>query len=164
VTFSNRGRILPASGPEGHTHSIYQLSDIGASGTDGDTLVLKNGVWVATNALPYTIAAGQITCGAMTIAGGGNSGAINVNFANTFGINSKFSTGPIITVSFGNILTGSASLVPRVNTVNSGAFNIYIYNASATSTTVASGLLVNWHAIQILPTDTTGMVSNNPEE
>jgi len=168
MTFSNRGRIHPAAGPEGHTHSIYQLNDISAGGDEGDTLVVKNGVWVATNALPYSMAAGQYLCPALSITAGGNSGAMYVNFTTdsnlTLNLESKFSISPIVTLTIGNGPGGSIYLVPRVVGVNTGAFNIYLYNVGAATATVAAGMIINWTAIQMTTSARDGMISSNPNE
>ena len=152
--FHNRGRIHPAAGPEGHTHSIYQLNDIAAGGYDMDTLVNSNGIWTSVNGLPYVIATGK-TSVTLTSSSPWSTGAATVDLTlNPY--NNPFSMTPLVVATAGTTGTTGPLVVQ--------------YNATATSITLrlnyagssSSAVSVSWIAIQIAPNSITGYVSKDP--
>jgi len=159
--FDNKGRINNNVGPSGHTHSIYHLDDIAAGGTDMDTLVNSNGIWTAVNGMPYAVASGQYLFSAGTIASQ-SSTSTTVNFSSFFGVNTKFTATPFIFTNLASAPGGSVNLTTRAINATKDSFDIYVYNTGASPATYATGFYVRWLAIQILPTQATGMISKDP--
>jgi len=154
MTFNNKGRIRPAAGPEGHTHSIYQLNDVAAAGNDYQTLVSSNGVWVAQTAVPYAMASGstQVT---FTGSTPWSTGSVSIDLTASPWY-SPFTVAPIVTATVGS--TGSTAPV----TIN--------YQSSPTAITirlnyygnVSGTLTVSWIAIQMKSSTSSGAISSDP--
>jgi hypothetical protein len=155
MTFDNKGRIRPAAGPEGHTHSIYQLNDIAASGDDNQTLVSSNGVWVAQTAIPYAMACGRE---GVTLVSGSpwSTGTATVDFT-AEPWNDPFTVSPIVVATPGPTAT-VGPLVAQYQ-VNATSLTIRLsYYGSATST-----IQVSWVAIQHRVANQAGSTSTDPE-
>lgn len=174
MTFNNKGRIRPAAGPEGHTHSIYQLNDVAAAGLDYQTFVSSNGVWVAQTATPYAMAAGNLiyTIAVSSLAVGSSLllGAVSFNGtqpANAtvlpdFASGNPFTKQPMVTANIANLASGTASLLLKISSVTSNGFNVYIVNAGTAAASVsANALIVHWQAVQMSPSSGYGVISSD---
>jgi hypothetical protein len=157
MTFNNKGRIRPAAGPEGHTHSIYQLNDVAAAGNDYQTLVSNNGVWVAQTAIPYAIAAGSASIVLTGTAATWSTASTTIDLT-VAPYYSPFTLTPVVTASPGPVaLTGPMST--------------QIYSASPTSIVIrlnyygnlSQTVTVNWIAVQMRSsTNSNGATSADP--
>jgi len=155
MTFDNKGRIRPAAGPEGHTHSIYQLNDIAASGVDNQTLVSSNGVWVAQTAIPYAMASGTAD---VTLVSGSpwSTGTATVDFTAEPWYD-PFTESPIVVATAGSTGTVGPLVVQYQVNINSLTLRLSYYG-SATST-----IKVSWIAIQHQAASQSGATSTDPE-
>jgi hypothetical protein len=164
MALNNRGKVGNTSNPEGHTHSIHEITDISTGGQDGDFLVQSNDIWVAHQASPYVMAAGTYTWpNALTIAAGGNSGALSISYATVFGIATKFTLPPVVTVTIASNYASMANCVLHIGSSSTTGFNLYIYNAGSSSTTIAAGTFsISFIAAQMTVLDASTIVSRNP--
>jgi len=155
MTFDNRGRIRPAAGPEGHTHSIYQLNDIAATGDDNQTLVSSNGMWVAQTAIPYAMASGR--AGVTLVSGSPwSTGTVAVDFtADPW--NNPFTVIPTVLVTPGSTATVGA-LTTQCQVSVTGLTIRLSYYGSSTST-----ISVGWLAVQMTSASAFGSTSTDPE-
>jgi len=151
----NRGRINNNSGPSGHTHSMYQLNDVAASGNNLDTLVQQNGIWTSVNGLPYIIATGTAD---ITLGGGTtwSTGLKNVDLT-AAPYNNPFTINPLVFATAGPNGTAGA-LIVQYNVLSPSSINLRLnYAGNSTST-----ITVSWIAIQIAPDSIEGYVSKDP--
>jgi len=155
MTFDNKGRIRPASGPEGHTHSIYQLNDIAASGVDNQTLVSSNGVWVAQTAIPYAMASGTAN---VTLVSGSpwSTGTATVSFLDEPWYD-PFTVAPIVVATPGSNATVAPLVVQTQIYTNSLTLRLSYYGSST------STIEVSWIAIQHQAASQSGATSTDPE-
>lgn len=177
MTFNNKGRIRPAAGPEGHTHSIYQLNDVAAAGVDYQTLISSNGVWVAQTATPYAMAAGTLVyTDAVTSLAVGSSlllgyvafdgtQPVNATVQPDFAGGNPFTKTPIVSANLASLGAGTASLILKVSSVTLNGFNAYIVNTGTSAASVAAnGVVVHWQATQMTQTTGYGVYSSDPNK
>lgn len=158
MSFDNKGRIGPAAGPEGHTHSIYQLNDISAAGVDNQVLVLSNGVWVPQTAVPYSMAVGRT---AVTLVSGSpwSTGTEVVDLTEE-PWNSPFTLVPTFTLTPGPTGTTGPLLAQYNYTLATHTLTIRLSFYGASTAAIA----VSWHGIQTQRNSNAGAVSTNPEQ
>ena len=154
MTFNNRGRIRPAAGPEGHTHSIYQLNDVSAASVDFQSLVSSNGVWVAQTVAPYAMASGRAN---VTLTSGSpwSTGTVTVDLT-AAPWNSPFTVTPTVIVSPGP--TGTTGPLVAQYTANSTGITIRLSYYGASGSTIA----VSWVAVQMQSNSAYGSTSIDP--
>lgn len=154
MTFNNKGRIRPAAGPEGHTHSIYQLNDIAASGIDFQSFVSNKGVWVPQTIAPYAMVSGR---SAVTISLGSpwSTGTTTITFSDS-PWNGKFTVTPTVFVT--PVATGITAPMTAQYTANTTQLTIRLNYYGSINTTVT----VSWLAIQMQSNSAYGAVSLDP--
>ena len=163
----NGGTINNTSNPTGHSHSIHQITELSAGGIAGDILVCSDDIWVPHEAAPYVVASGVYTNNVAiipTIAANSFAGPYAISYATLFGVPTKFTINPILTVSLSGVSAGQQFLIPRTANSSVTGFSLYLYNprAVASGEIAINGISLQFHAIQISATAAGGMVSRNP--
>jgi hypothetical protein len=160
--FDNKGRIGPAAGPQGHTHSIYQLNDVAASSVDYQTLISNDGIWTAQAAIPYAMMTGTYTYPDAIVSLAPNASLLLTNVVYTNGKGTPFTTTPVVHVSTSGFAGGTGVLFPKVQGSNINGFNIYIVNLGSVAVSpAANALTLDWTAIQMKSDTSFGATSTD---
>lgn len=163
MALNNGGTINNTSNPTGHSHSIHQITELSAGGITGDMLVYSNDIWIPHDATPYVVASGLVTQTlAVAIGASGKGGPYTVNFATLFGVDTKFTLAPIVTIAHSSTDAASSRfLILHVETATTTGFTWYAYNPMASASGTGS-IIISFTAIQMFATTAGGMVSRDP--